>query len=62
MKVECSKCNYVFDHYNNVYGTVCPKCDSVIPSDIRPKFLIESEKKIGILREEFLNKLRKNKE
>jgi transcription initiation factor IIE alpha subunit len=62
MKVECPECNYMFDHYNNMYGTVCPKCDSVIKPYGSPSFLEENGKKINKLRKEFLNKLRNNKE
>ena len=61
MQVLCNKCSYEFEHYNNVYGTFCPKCNVFIGPDKKANFLVESEKKLDILKDEFLGKLRKKK-
>jgi len=71
MKIICDKCEYVIDRdkridgelveeYKNVFGTTCPKCKHVIKSFKKPFSDEEKEMRMGILREEMREKLRKN--
>ena len=59
MRVVCDKCDYGFEHYNNMYGTRCPKCNKYIKSNNTIKFLKEYNLKLKKLSEMFLKKLRK---
>ncbi len=58
MKIICNECDYRFEHYNNIYGTYCPKCNSFIKPIERPGFIKKYNFKLEKLREKFLNKLR----
>jgi hypothetical protein len=43
MSVICKNCGHVMANRDNVYGTICIKCNSFIPADKRPQFVIEAE-------------------
>ena len=61
MKIECNKCKFEFDHYNNIYGTRCPKCDNFILPIGEPKFIKKYKFNIKKMQEKFLNKLKKER-
>ena len=71
MKIICDQCEYIIDRdkyvnnhlvekYENVYGTNCPMCGKLI-GPLKKGFLnTDKELKMEILKNEMIEKLRKN--
>jgi len=59
LEVICEKCGYILKKYNNIFGTRCIKCNSLIKPEGKPKFLFESELKRKRIEAEFLKKMKK---
>jgi len=57
-RVECERCGYIIEDYNNVYGTWCRKCNHFIKPLDEPEFVKENKLKLKILQQEFLEKWR----
>ena len=70
---DCPKCHsFVKDHsnrpgsykiatqelYPNLYGRICPRCKSYVPSRYKPRFVIENEEKLKLLQEEVREHIR----
>ena len=50
----CDNCGFIMEERLNIYGTYCTKCGAFVPVSKRPKFVIEYENKLKVLRDEFL--------
>jgi DNA-directed RNA polymerase subunit RPC12/RpoP len=61
MILFCDYCGKEFEKkdYNNIYGTRCPYCGSLIKPVSKPKFIHDIEQKKLKLKKEFLEKMRK---
>ena len=61
MKIMNNTCDICGSNVSNsIYGTRCLKCNISIKSMVKPKFIIENEKKREELRHKFRDILRKN--
>ena len=58
MEITCDKCGYIFEKYNNAYGTRCTKCNNLIKPQGKLSFLLESELKKNKLKEDFIEKMK----
>lgn len=54
----CPECNSDLGDRENVYGTICVKCNSYIHPLVKPKFIIEAEEKLQVNQEIIRNFLK----
>lgn len=47
-----------YEEYDNIYGTMCPKCRKFVPPLVCPKFVTENKVKLELLQEEIREKIR----
>jgi len=68
MEIICDKCGFnnarrdgiLNEEYLNIYGTVCVKCGNIIKPLVSNKILEKKDIKMAELRNEMIEKLRKN--